>query len=370
MDQSQQRLCNKCYEPLGANVRFCGQCGAPAPQKVIGNCPNCGGEIMDGQTTCYLCGTWVAEAFAPKAEEKKPKKVKKPIPTGVWMSLLAVLLVAIVAVAVVLLLQPRNADAVELEKSEVALTPGERVRLEYEVLPENTPDKSVTWQSDDEAVAKVKNGEVVAVDVGVCQITVTTVNGHTDSCTVTVSAVQVASMELSETEVTLFVKDRLQLACTVLPAAAETVLTWSSSDPDVCQVEEGLLKAKDLGSCTITVTAANGVTAQCQVTVALRMQEKLPLGQWELVAIENRFEETSRNASGATLSLQEDLSGLLKQDDGDTAIRWWYVNQDGDGDYWYDVEGFEDEAQVFYAPESNTLTLYMADENWVFKPAE
>lgn len=364
----QQRFCNKCYTPLAPGARFCPECGEPAPQRVIGSCPNCGQPVMEGQTACYSCGTWVADTVVPMAEVEK--KEKKPVPTGVWMSLLAVLLVAIIAVTVVLLFQPRDAEKVVLEQERLTMLPGDRLRLEYEVLPENTPDKSVIWRSGNEAVATVKNGEVVAVNVGVCEITVTTVNGLTDRCTVTVSDFAVEALTLSEKEVSLFVKGRHQLACSVLPEEAETALQWSSDDPKVAEVEDGLLKAQGLGSCTVTVTADNGVSASCRVTVSVRREEQLPVGQWSLVRIENRFEETSQPATGVTLVLTEDLTGSVKQAEGNVAIQWWYADEDSEGDYWYDVAGYEESVQMVYSPDYQRLTLYMPDENWVFEPAK
>lgn len=365
MNQAQQRLCNKCFTPLEPGVRFCSECGAPAPQQVVGLCPNCGQEIMEGQQACYSCGTLI-KAVVVGVEAPPPQKKKKSLPTGAWMSILAVLLVAIIAVAVVLLFQPQEAQSVELRRDELTLLPGERMELRWQVLPENTPDKSVTWHSSNTKVATVKNGEVVAVGEGSCQITVTTANGHKDSCAVVVSGFPVEALALSETELTLHVKDRFQLECAVQPQEAETAIVWATSDADVVAVEEGLLKANGLGNCTITVTADNGVTAQCRVEVVLRQEERFPVGQWELVRAENRFEETEWPASGKTLVIREDLTGVLKEDGKDIAFSWWYT----DGDFWYDVTGIEDCEQMTYESEEDVLILYLSEESWIFAPAK
>ncbi len=72
-------------------------------------------------------------------------------------------------------------EAVEVENKST-------YQLEAVLNPENTADKSVTWDSDNTSVAKVdKNGLVTAVSVGEANITVTTNDGgFTATCKVTV----------------------------------------------------------------------------------------------------------------------------------------------------------------------------------------
>ena len=83
---------------------------------------------------------------------------------------------------------------VELDKEEITLRVGKSETLTATVLPEDAEDKSVTWSSSDEAVAKVdQSGKVTAVaDTGIAQpaeavITVTTNDGgYTAQCIVKV----------------------------------------------------------------------------------------------------------------------------------------------------------------------------------------
>ncbi len=55
------------------------------------------------------------------------------------------------------------------------------------VLPANTLNKDVTWESSDESVATVSNGVVTPVAVGTATITVKTANNQTATCVVTVA---------------------------------------------------------------------------------------------------------------------------------------------------------------------------------------
>ena len=60
----------------------------------------------------------------------------------------------------------------------------------------------------------------------------------------------------------------LQLEATSVPESAEYTLTWVTSDPAVATVNaEGYVKGVGLGTCTITATSDNGLSATCQVTV-------------------------------------------------------------------------------------------------------
>ena len=75
-----------------------------------------------------------------------------------------------------------------LNKSTTSLTEGESEILTATIAPSNaTGDKTVKWSSSNEAVAAVdSNGKVTAKKAGTAVITVTSSNGKSASCTVTV----------------------------------------------------------------------------------------------------------------------------------------------------------------------------------------
>lgn len=78
---------------------------------------------------------------------------------------------------------------VTLDKSEVSITVGKTATLTATITPSNATNKNVSWTSNAEDVATVKNGVVTAVAEGEATITVTTEDGnHTAICVVTVSA--------------------------------------------------------------------------------------------------------------------------------------------------------------------------------------
>ena len=78
--------------------------------------------------------------------------------------------------------------SVSLDKDSLNLTAGGSDTLIATVLPANATNQTVTWTSDNTAVATVDaNGNVSAVAAGTANITATA-DGKSDSCTVTVTA--------------------------------------------------------------------------------------------------------------------------------------------------------------------------------------
>lgn len=82
-----------------------------------------------------------------------------------------------------------NVTGVSLNKKSTTLEVGKSETLTASVFPDNATNKTVTWESSDEAIATVANGVVSAVSVGSTTITVTTQDGsYSANCNVTVTA--------------------------------------------------------------------------------------------------------------------------------------------------------------------------------------
>lgn len=81
-----------------------------------------------------------------------------------------------------------EASSVTLSKTALTLEAGKTGKLSATVLPTTATHKSVTWSSNNEAVATVSaNGTVTAHRAGTAVITARTANGKSASCTVTVT---------------------------------------------------------------------------------------------------------------------------------------------------------------------------------------
>ena len=162
---------------------------------------------------------------------------------------------------------------VELDKTSLELTEGGTARLTATILPDNATNKNVTWSTSDASIATVTDGVVTAVAPGTATITVTTEDGgKTATCAVTVaqSSAAFTGVTLNKTSTSLYVGDTETLTATVAPDnATDRAVNWTSSNPSVATVENGVVTAVGAGTATITVTTQdNDYTASCTVTVS------------------------------------------------------------------------------------------------------
>ena len=167
---------------------------------------------------------------------------------------------------------------VELNKTSLTLDVGNSDTLIAAITPDNATDKSVTWESSAPGVATVDtSGKVTAVAPGTATITATTEDGSkTATCVVTVTAatVPVTGVTLSQTQASLYYNrtpNTLTLTATVAPDnATNQAVTWTSSNPSVAKVENGVVTALARGTAVITATAADGSGASASCTVTVR----------------------------------------------------------------------------------------------------
>lgn len=93
--------------------------------------------------------------------------------------------------------RPVDVTGVSLDKHELSLKTGEVDTLTATVSPDNATDKELVWESSNEDVVTVDNGEVTAVGKGNATITVKTADGgFTDTCEVTVACAHANKTEV------------------------------------------------------------------------------------------------------------------------------------------------------------------------------
>ena len=160
-----------------------------------------------------------------------------------------------------------NTESVILDKTSLELAVGEAAQLTATVKPDDATDKTVTWSSSDESVAKVENGKVTAVKSGKATVTAKC-GGKTAECAVTVT-VPTGSVTLDKTTLELAEGETAQLTATVKPDdATDKTVVWTSSDESVAKVVNGKVTALKSGTTTIAAKCG-GKTAECVVTVTV-----------------------------------------------------------------------------------------------------
>lgn len=162
-------------------------------------------------------------------------------------------------------------SSVTLDKTTLALEVGGSETLTATVLPADAQEKTVTWSSSDEAIAKVSStGEVEGVKAGTATITATTTDGNkTAICTVTVSNVAVTGVSFASATASVAIGATTTLTPVFTPTnAADKTGTWMSSNTGVATVNNGVVTGVGAGTATITFTSTDGgFNATCTVTV-------------------------------------------------------------------------------------------------------
>ncbi|NRT34149.1 putative repeat protein (TIGR01451 family) [Clostridium beijerinckii] len=110
------------------------------------------------------------------------------------------------------------------------------------------------------------------------------------------------SISLDKSSMNLTVGDSQQLTATTTPAAVE--VTWKSSDSSIATVDStGKVTGVKEGTCTITATTADGLTATCTVTVTPKTAEPTnpdpdPTDSENIVNIAHAKGDNTNNAGG------------------------------------------------------------------------
>lgn len=177
-----------------------------------------------------------------------------------------------------------DALSIDLSKNGYANTLHENNKLELSaaVVPAGADSNGISWTVDDSKNIKATetDGKLVlspssATANGWAKVTVTTTDHYSRtlsrSFTVVMSGSVISGVSLDQTQLNLLVTQKpVQLNATLAGSSNKTFndVTWTSSNPAVATVENGLVTPVDVGDCTITVkTLDGGYTATCAVTV-------------------------------------------------------------------------------------------------------
>lgn len=223
-------------------------------------------------------------------------------------------------------------QSISLDKSTLALERGnvsDALKVTYN--PENTTDdKTVTWTSDDENIATVKDGVVTAVGIGTATITAK-VGAKTAECEVTVTApLQSISLDKSNVEILKNASDTVNVTLNPTDTTDITVVNWELTDGDQSAAEivaqdntSATVKGLKAGTVTLRATAQtdSGITktADCVVTVAEKpvtgltitsdkAADRLEKGDKVNLSVKYEPEETTDEKSVTWTSLDENVA--------------------------------------------------------------
>jgi uncharacterized protein YjdB len=183
----------------------------------------------------------------------------------------------------------------------------------YEITPSG--DYSSTWKwtsSDPSKITVDQTGKVTGVSVGTSVITLT-IGSATKSCTVSYSDLPVTDINLSASDLKIFVGEQTTLTASLVPTnPTNKKVSWTSNSPGVAELQGTVtnvnagtvtIKGKSAGTAIITVTSADGNhTKQCTIEVEPVAVTEVRLDKASMdILVGERFTLTSSvNPSNAT----------------------------------------------------------------------
>ena len=133
--------------------------------------------------------------------------------------------------------------------------------------------RSVRWSSSNIWVATVSSeGRVVAHNPGTATITARTTRGETATCALTVTQSASSGPALNQSRMNLAIQynnlnPSQKLSLVNQEGGFVYVYQWSTTNPRVATVEDGVVTAHDTGRATITALTSMGQKLTCEVTV-------------------------------------------------------------------------------------------------------
>ena len=151
---------------------------------------------------------------------------------------------------------------VSLKEPEATLPVKRQLRVNATALPKEADNRRLTWESSDESIATVRNGEVTAKKAGTCEIYAISESNPSVRAAFHLTVVQPVTKISFTTPAGLsfpiMTSQRLEWAVEPADATIKDV-TFKSNQPKIATVDaEGVVTGLSKGSATITVTAADG----------------------------------------------------------------------------------------------------------------
>lgn len=206
---------------------------------------------------------------------------------------------------------------VMVEPETITMYIGDIESLSAIVSPSNATNKSLVWTTSRSSVATVDQyGTISAIAKGTATITATSSNNISGTCVVTVNAVEVESITLSD--VSLAVGESQTLQAVVAPTnATNKTITWSIDDESIATINSssGKITGVSKGTAIVTAKALNGVTTTAKVTVAE-------------TAIEVQYVSPKTNIVYINIDAVEDLTSQVQffpENATNKALKWEIV---------------------------------------------
>ena len=159
-----------------------------------------------------------------------------------------------------------------------SLKVGDTIQLTANITPSNATNKDIVWTVPTFNIVTINNsGKLKAISTGTVTLTATTIEGgYQSKCKITVSdkieennfssSNNKNAIKLNQSKLSIIEGSEFKLIATVADSSPK--ILWSSSNEEIATVENGLVKAINVGTATITakIDGTNKI-AKAEVTV-------------------------------------------------------------------------------------------------------
>ena len=154
-----------------------------------------------------------------------------------------------------------SGNALRIMPEDVTVGVGTFVRLGTYYLPADTTDEVVSWASSDDRILQVQDNALYATGVGQTVLSAFSRDGLSSSAIITVEPAA-ADFNVSPAAATIDRGRSITLEPRFLDEngnvdekSSEHYITWTSSNPAVCTVEDGVVTGVGTGQCRISASA-------------------------------------------------------------------------------------------------------------------
>lgn len=229
-------------------------------------------------------------------------------------------------------IKPIEAEEITISDTDISVGIGKSKTVTATFSPENTTDKTLTWTSDNEAVATVsQDGEITGVSAGTAVVECKSSNGLSGKCVVTVGG-KADGILINKDKTDVYVGDTVKLEASLVPDSSDSVVSWTSDNEAVAVVSsDGTVSGISDGTAVITCEA-DGFTAQCTVTV-IKHAETVSLDKSEISLVkgdtyklattfspDNSYENTEWSSDNTDVATVSEDGTVTAVDKGEAVI--------------------------------------------------
>lgn len=159
--------------------------------------------------------------------------------------------------------------SIKTSKENIEMFCGTTERIDFTITPENATDQSITWESSDINIASVNSeGIISANNVGEADITLESSNGKNATVHVQVQPVKVIRIEINNPNIVIRQGNRFTMSVSVFPSnATDKTLEWSTENPEIASVEDGIIMAKSAGTTKVFCSSKDGAVSETEIIV-------------------------------------------------------------------------------------------------------